>query len=244
MHANHLLLEEPIRMASILEPSKPVSINTDTVWFWFFSLVFLLCTVAITRKSQKKKFHFRQPDFVWTDYDKIESFISRCLLNSLGTIDIAVFPDWSGWWVLVLIGSMSSLDVSSFMFRNWTMLCADFLSGDDEDCWNPWSEIKICPDYFGLSEGGNVRYCPPPPVALVEMFNELYSCLNILWYSFDCVVLPPLSFSGVWYGRIFLCQIYITSVHFSSTEISGEVWLFMGWHWISPRDSGKLEVSS
>lgn len=31
MHSNHLLLEEPIRMASILEPSKAVSIHESSL---------------------------------------------------------------------------------------------------------------------------------------------------------------------------------------------------------------------
>lgn len=35
MHANQLLLEEPIRMASILEPSKPVCVKFCTVSFTF-----------------------------------------------------------------------------------------------------------------------------------------------------------------------------------------------------------------
>lgn len=40
MHSNHLLLEEPIRMASILEPSKAVSIF---ILFYFILLDLCIC---------------------------------------------------------------------------------------------------------------------------------------------------------------------------------------------------------
>ena len=35
MHSNHLLLEEPIRMASILEPSKAVRFSIPNFDFFF-----------------------------------------------------------------------------------------------------------------------------------------------------------------------------------------------------------------
>ena len=36
MHSNHLLLEEPIRMASILEPSKSVSIPSSSYYYYYY----------------------------------------------------------------------------------------------------------------------------------------------------------------------------------------------------------------
>lgn len=49
MHSNHLLLEEPIRMASILEPSKAVSPVNFNSWIpsLFFSLIFVFTHVII-----------------------------------------------------------------------------------------------------------------------------------------------------------------------------------------------------
>lgn len=52
MHSTHLLLEEPIRMASILEPSKSVSIYLVCVraraWrFWILVFVVDLCLICV-----------------------------------------------------------------------------------------------------------------------------------------------------------------------------------------------------
>lgn len=53
MHSSHLLIEEPIRMISILEPSKPVSsfafffiLQYYFHFFYFFKYIFCICRIS------------------------------------------------------------------------------------------------------------------------------------------------------------------------------------------------------
>ena len=88
-----------------------------------------------------------------------------CLLNlpgnetekkkkKIGIGKIVVFLYW------LSVESLSRIDTSlCFVIHVFNeMFSAEFLSCNDEDCWNARSKITICWDHFWLFEGGNVWY--------------------------------------------------------------------------------------
>lgn len=167
MVSNYLLLEEPMRMATILEPSKPVrtyflfktciKIVSFNVFFFDFSFVILISWCGV------------EEGFEWS-----EEFLGCGFLDSCNfVLFFGVLFSWS--WRIMWLGErvlsngwFLELDYDflefvqflccccccccvNFCWVRMEFVCAEFLSGNDEDSWDIRPEFEVGWGYNWLS---------------------------------------------------------------------------------------------